>query len=147
MDFGKLMSLAFGIIFIVFLYSIIYYALKIMYRDVKGGGKKRKGTVQKAHGLEVLSSMNEDQLRVGSVIPVTSTITLGRKEDNSILLNNDHFVSSYHAKIYVRNNEFYLEDLASTNGTYVNEEKISGRIRLRVNDTVRLGSTVFKVIG
>lgn len=147
MDFGKLMSLAFGIIFIVFLYSIIYYALKIMYKDVKGGGKKRKGTVQKAHGLEVLSSMNEDQLRVGSVIPVTSTITLGRKDDNSILLNNDHFVSSYHAKIYVRNNEFYLEDLASTNGTYVNEEKISGRIRLRVNDTVRLGSTVFKVIG
>lgn len=147
MDFRKLMSLFFGIVFIIFLYSIIYYALKIMYRDVKGGGKKRKGTVQKAHGLEVLSSMNENQLRVGSVIPVTSTITLGRKDDNSLIINNDHFVSSYHAKIYVRNNEFYLEDLASTNGTYVNEEKISGRIRLRINDTVRLGSTVFKVIG
>lgn len=147
MDFRKLMSLFFGIVFIIFLYSIIYYALKIMYRDVKGGGKKRKGTVQKAHGLEVLSSMNENQLRVGSVIPVTSTVTLGRKDDNSLIINNDHFVSSYHAKIYVRNNEFYLEDLASTNGTYVNEEKISGRIRLRINDTVRLGSTVFKVIG
>lgn len=147
MDFRKLMSLVFGIVFIIFLYSIIYYALKIMYKDVKGGGKKRKGTVQKAHGLEVLSSMNENQLRVGSVVPVTSTITLGRKDDNSIILNNDHFVSSYHAKIYVRNNEFYLEDLASTNGTYINEEKISGRVRLKVNDIVRLGSTVFKVIG
>ena len=41
MNFTKIMSGVFAIVFIIILYSIIYYALKIMYRDVKGGGKKR----------------------------------------------------------------------------------------------------------
>ena len=132
--FSKLMTWVFGIIFIVILYSIIYYALKIMYKDVK------------AHGLEVLKTISNGTLGIGSVIPVTSTISIGRREDNSIVLN-DQFVSSYHAKIYVKNNDFYLEDLASTNGTFINDSKVEGRVRLKVNDQIRMGSTVFKVIG
>ena len=39
MSFGKLVTFVFGIIFIILLYVIIYYALKIMYKDVKTGGK------------------------------------------------------------------------------------------------------------
>ncbi|MDU3645795.1 MAG: FHA domain-containing protein [Clostridium perfringens] len=143
--FSKLMTWVFGIIFIVILYSIIYYALKIMYKDVKGG-KKKKAPGKKAHGLEVLKTISNGTLGIGSVIPVTSTISIGRREDNSIVLN-DHFVSSYHAKIYVKNNDFYLEDLASTNGTFINDSKVEGRVRLKVNDQIRMGSTVFKVIG
>lgn len=143
--FSKLMTWVFGIIFIVILYSIIYYALKIMYKDVKGG-KKKKAPGKKAHGLEVLQTISNGTLGVGSVIPVTSTISIGRREDNSIVLN-DQFVSSYHAKIYVKNNDFYLEDLASTNGTFINDSKVEGRVRLRVNDQIKMGSTVFKVIG
>lgn len=145
MNFSRLMSGVFGIIFIVILYSIIYYALRIMNNDIKGG-KKKRSLVQKAHGLEILEISTESEIKKGSIIPVNTTITLGRKEDNSIVLS-DQFVSSYHAKIYVKNNEFYLEDLASTNGTYINDEQISGRVRLKINDVIRLGSTVFKVIG
>ncbi|EGT4140259.1 FHA domain-containing protein [Clostridium perfringens] len=143
--FSKLMTWVFGIIFIVILYSIIYYALKIMYKDVKGG-KKKKAPGKKSHGLEVLKTISNGTLGIGSVIPVTSTISIGRREDNSIVLN-DQFVSSYHAKIYVKNNDFYLEDLASTNGTFINDSKVEGRVRLKVNDQIRMGSTVFKVIG
>ncbi|MGU8549688.1 FHA domain-containing protein [Clostridium perfringens] len=143
--FSKLMTWVFGIIFIVILYSIIYYALKIMYKDVKGG-KKKKAPGKKVHGLEVLKTISNGTLGIGSVIPVTSTISIGRREDNSIVLN-DQFVSSYHAKIYVKNNDFYLEDLASTNGTFINDSKVEGRVRLKVNDQIRMGSTVFKVIG
>lgn len=143
--FSKLMTWVFGIIFIVILYSIIYYALKIMYKDVKGG-RKKKTPGKKAHGLEVLKTISNGTLGIGSVIPVTSTISIGRREDNSIVLN-DQFVSSYHAKIYVKNNDFYLEDLASTNGTFINDSKVEGRVRLKVNDQIRMGSTVFKVIG
>ena len=143
--FSKLMTWVFGVIFIVILYSIIYYALKIMYKDVKGG-KKKNAPGKKAHGLEVLKTISNGTLGIGSVIPVTSTISIGRREDNSIVLN-DQFVSSYHAKIYVKNNDFYLEDLASTNGTFINDSKVEGRVRLKVNDQIRMGSTVFKVIG
>lgn len=144
MGFNKLMSLAFGAVFIVILYVIIYYALKIMYKDVKTGNKKRINS-RKAHGLEVVETVAESELKPESIIPIRGAITIGRKEDNSIVLN-DQFVSSHHAKLFVRNDEFYLEDLGSTNGTYVNDNKIQGRIRLKVEDEIRLGSTIFKVI-
>ena len=168
MDFDQLAGLFFGVIFIIVLYSIILYALRIMYKDVKGGKRKTTNTIQKnttqknttqktkdstkkvssssIRGLEVLTSMDEAKLKVGSVIPVATIITLGRKENNTVVLN-DRFVSSYHAKIYLKNNEYYLEDLQSTNGTYVNENKIEGNVKLNVNDIIRFGSTAFKVIG
>ena len=168
MDFDHLAGLFFGVIFIIVLYSIILYALRIMYKDIKGGKRKTTNTIQKNNtqknttqktndstkkasgsnirGLEVLTSMDEAKLKVGSVIPMATAITLGRKENNTVVLN-DRFVSSYHAKIYLKNREYYLEDLQSTNGTYVNENKIEGNIRLNVNDIIRFGSTAFKVIG
>ena len=168
MDFDQLAGLFFGVIFIIVLYSIILYALRIMYKDIKGGKRKTTNTIQKnttqknttqktndstkkasgsnIRGLEVLTSMDEAKLKVGSVIPMATAITLGRKENNTVVLN-DRFVSSYHAKIYLKNREYYLEDLQSTNGTYVNENKIEGNIRLYVNDIIRFGSTAFKVIG
>ncbi len=170
MDFDQLAGLFFGVIFIIILYSIILYALRIMYKDVKGGKRKvinttQKNTTQKTKnttqktkdstkkensitikGLEVLTSMDESKLKVGSIIPINGTVTLGRKDNNTIVLN-DRFVSSYHAKIYLKNNEYFLEDLQSTNGTYINENKIEGKVRLNVNDIVRFGSTAFKIIG
>ncbi|MDO4536156.1 MAG: FHA domain-containing protein [Clostridium perfringens] len=163
MDFDQLAGLFFGVIFIIILYSIILYALRIMYKDVKGGKKKvtnttQKNTTQKTkdstkrensttiRGLEVLTSMDEAKLKVGSIIPMNSTVTLGRKDNNTIVLN-DRFVSSYHAKIYLKNNEYFLEDLQSTNGTYINENKIEGKVKLNINDIVRFGSTAFKIIG
>ena len=170
MDFDQLAGLFFGVIFIIILYSIILYALRIMCKDVKGGKKKvtnttQKNTTQKAknttqetkdstkrensttiRGLEVLTAMDEAKLKVGSIIPMNSTVTLGRKDNNTIVLN-DRFVSSYHAKIYLKNNEYFLEDLQSTNGTYINENKIEGKVKLNINDIVRFGSTAFKIIG
>ena len=124
MDFDQLAGLFFGVIFIIVLYSIILYALRIMYKDIKGGKRKTTNTIQKnttqktndstkkasgsnIRGLEVLTSMDEAKLKVGSVIPMATAITLGRKENNTVVLN-DRFVSSYHAKIYLKNREYYL---------------------------------------
>ena len=47
MGFSKLMTIVFGVAFIIVLYFIIYYALKIMYKDVKGSGRRRKSSAAK----------------------------------------------------------------------------------------------------
>lgn len=176
MGFDKLIGFAFNIFFVVMLLLIIFYSLKIMSKDVEGKSKTKKRqqpstdkkarvkqakqtkqtkqvkqtkqtTVDnKSYGLEVMATLTEGKLRVGTVIPMVNVMTLGRKEDNSIILN-DKFVSSNHAKIYLKGDQIILEDLNSTNGSFVNEERVVGRIRIGINDTVRLGSTVFKVIG
>ncbi|ERK29205.1 FHA domain-containing protein [Clostridium intestinale] len=147
MSFQKLIGVVFAILFIVILYIIIYYALKIMYKDVKGGNRV-KGSSNKeklAYGLEVVNEGQNSNLKKGSLIHVRNTVTIGRKDDNSIILS-DTFVSGNHAKLYVRNNEFYLEDLDSTNGTYINNQKLQGRMKLKMNDEIKIGTVVFKVM-
>jgi len=146
MSFSKLIAGVFGVVFIVILYVIIYYALKIMYRDVKNGGKKRRVPVAKGnYGLEIINSGNGKDLKDGSIIPIRSDLTIGRKDDNSIVISNQH-VSGNHAKIILRNDTLFIEDLNSTNGTYLNEKKINGKIKLSNKDEIKIGSAVFKIL-
>ena len=147
---SKIAAVIFGIIFIIILYVIIYYALRIMYKDVKNGDGKRRRTPnqvkKKTIGIEVVFVSIPGDLKKGSVIPVRNDITIGRKEDNSVVLNEQH-VSGNHAILSIRNEALVLEDLNSTNGTLVNGKKISGRVRLNINDEIRIGTTKFKVLG
>ncbi|MCI5727868.1 MAG: FHA domain-containing protein [Clostridium sp.] len=147
---SKIVAVIFGIIFIIILYVIIYYALRIMYKDVKNGDGKRRRTPnqvkKKTIGIEVVYVSIPGDLKKGSVIPVRNDITIGRKEDNSVVLNDQH-VSGNHAILSIRNEALVLEDLNSTNGTLVNGKKISGRVRLNINDEIRIGTTKFKVLG
>ena len=146
MSFTKLMSGVFAVFFAIILYVIIYYSLKIMYKDVNKSGKKRmKAKGAFTFGLEIIDAGKSENLKPGSIIPVREVITIGRRDENSIVLA-DPFVSSSHAKVYVKNNEFYLEDMGSTNGTFVNGNKVVGKIKLKVKDEIRLGSTILKVI-
>lgn len=68
---------------------------------------------------------------------VKDSVTIGRHRDNDIVIDN-LAVSSYHAKIDKVGPEFILTDLQSTNGTFVNEEKISVR-RLSNGDNILIG--------
>lgn len=147
MNFMKLMSFVFTIVFIVIIYFIIFYALKIMYKDVKTGGKKKSSDANYSElGLEVLNPGDNENLKRGSVVPIRGVISLGRKEDNTIVLT-DQYISGYHAKIFIKNRDCILEDLDSTNGTLLNGSRIYGRVKLEEEDEITMGSLTFKVIG
>lgn len=139
------MSLIFKVVIIGIVYIIILFALRIMYKDIKNGGSK-KVPRKKTFGLEVVQSGTNDNLREGSVIPIGREVTLGRRDDNSIVLK-ESYVSGHHARIYLRNTDYVLEDLNSTNGTLLNDEKVERKTYVRVGDEIKIGSAVFKVIG
>lgn len=145
MGFSKLTTIVFGVAFIIVLYFIIYYALKIMYKDVKGGGRRRQSSAKKNYGIEVLSVGENSNLEEGSILLLNGVITIGRKEGNTIKLT-DQYASGNHAKIVVKNNEILIEDLNSTNGVFINDEKVNGYTKIRANDKIRIGSATFKVI-
>jgi hypothetical protein len=146
MSFSKIIAGIFGVVFIIILYVIIYYALKIMYKDVKNGGKKRRPPMIKGNfGLEIINSGEGGDLKDGAIIPIRSDLTIGRKDNNSIVLGDQH-VSGNHAKIIVRNETLYIEDLNSTNGTCLNGNKINGRVKLTDKDEIKIGTAVFKIL-
>lgn len=147
MDFSKFIAGVFGIIFIILLYFIIVYALKIMAKDVKGGGNsKRPIPVRKRHhGIEIIEVGENTSLKMGSIIPIRDLTTIGRRGSNTVVLT-DQYVSGNHAKITVKNNTLVLEDLNSTNGTFLNGQKITGRVKLFAKDKIAIGTAVFKVL-
>jgi hypothetical protein len=144
LDFSRLTTIfRFAIIAIV--YIIIFLALRIMYKDIKGGGRKKE-LKKKSFGLEILETGKNSNLKKGGIIPIRGELTIGRRNNNSLILE-DQFVSGSHARIFVKNTDYMIEDLGSTNGTVVNEERLEGRAILRAGDEIEIGSAVFKVIG
>ena len=145
MSFGKVATFIAGIIFIILLYVIIYYALKIMYKDVKTGGKRKNNNSGIRYGIEVIQTGVNSTLEQGSVVHIRGITTLGRKQENTIILT-EPFVSGNHAKLYTKNNNLYVEDLNSTNGVYINGEKIEEKFKLVAGDEIKIGSAIFKVL-
>lgn len=67
------------------------------------------------------------------------TINIGRGPENDVILNNE-MISRNHCRIYAEGNDYYIVDLRSKNGTYVNGRRITGEHRLADNDKVVIGS-------
>lgn len=144
MDLSKLTTIfRFAIIGII--YIIIFLALRIMYKDIKNGGK-RKPIKKKSFGLEVIEPGENSNLKEGGIIPVSGELTIGRKNNNHLILE-DQFVSGKHARIFLKNTDYMIEDLGSTNGTKLNNKRLEGKVILRVGDEIEIGSALFKVIG
>ena len=70
-------------------------------------------------------------------------LTIGRGRENDIQIKNDSKVSRYHCKLFRRGNNFYVEDIKSSNGTLVNGELITDR-RLFGGEEIVIGETYFR---
>lgn len=143
------LSMIFKFAIIIIVYLIIFFALKIMYKDIKNPsvirGKSRKKKKVSPKGLEVISNGENKNFKIGGVIPIQDELTIGRKEDNQLIIS-DKYVSSHHATIYLNENKIVMEDLGSTNGTFVNDYRCSGKVYLKDGDIVKVGTVKFKVM-
>jgi len=83
--------------------------------------------------------------RRGRVFELGDEVTVGRSPGCAVPLDDDNFASSIHARVFRRSGELWLEDLGSTNGTWLNDERLNDPVRLRRGDRVKIGSTVLEV--
>src|SRR5688572_11046199 len=87
--------------------------------------------------------MPDVKLKVdGREVPLDAAVTtLGRTTDNVVSFPNDPNVSRYHAEIELRDGEYCLIDLGSSNGTTVNDAKVRDEVYLKDGDVIVLGGT------
>ena len=71
-------------------------------------------------------------------------IMIGRADDSTLVLDDD-YASTRHARISQSGNEWYVEDLGSTNGTYLDRTKVSGPTRVTPGSPIRIGKTVIEL--
>jgi pSer/pThr/pTyr-binding forkhead associated (FHA) protein len=87
----------------------------------------------------------EPKTRKGSAYGVTQELSIGRAETCAIAMPDDTFVSQLHARVYSRDGAVWIEDLASTNGTYLNGQKLDhGAAALTRGDRIQIGSTILE---
>ncbi len=81
----------------------------------------------------------------GASFPLSGEVVIGRDSEEGISLP-DPYVSSRHARVFADGDCFFIEDLGSTNGVYVNGRRLREAARLRPGDRIKLGETIFQFV-
>ncbi|GGN66019.1 FHA domain-containing protein [Streptomyces albiflavescens] len=103
-----------------------------------GGGRQRRGAPTKL-------VVSEGTLTGTTVALQGQTITLGRAHDSTIVLDDD-YASSRHARIYPdRDGQWIVEDLGSTNGTYLDRSRLTTPTPVPLGAPIRIGKTVIEL--
>lgn len=137
--------------FLVLLYLFIWRIVRTASRDLRlpqesfilrpdeAEGLRREVAAASGGKLVVLSS---PALEEGETFELNSApVDAGRSSDNVIVLEDDEFASSAHARFEPRQDGIWIEDIGSTNGTYLNGIRISRPRKLAPGDIVRIGET------
>jgi hypothetical protein len=81
----------------------------------------------------------------GTTVPLGAVaITIGRADDSTLVLTDD-YVSTRHARLLPRGDEWVLEDLGSTNGTYLGRQRVTDAVPVPVGAQIRVGKTVLEL--
>jgi pSer/pThr/pTyr-binding forkhead associated (FHA) protein len=83
--------------------------------------------------------------RYGQAFELGDELTVGRAVGCGIALPDDTFVSTLHARVFRRDGSLYVEDLGSTNGTFVNDRQVTGTVPIHRGDRLQVGKTVLEL--
>jgi hypothetical protein len=150
-------ALKFGFLAILYLFLLwmARSALKDLRRSAYDGGEPAAapdyadatglhaaGADGRASGTPKLRVASGAGLRMGAAYDLSEGALLGRGEQADIVLE-DSFASSRHARLVPHGDVIVLEDLGSTNGTYLNDEPLRGPQPLHPGDRIRIGDSAF----
>lgn len=105
----------------------------------------RAPTRREARSSTKLAVVEPPELK-GRTYGLAEELTVGRAAGCQVTLE-DSYASQLHARIFARDGTFYVEDLGSTNGTFLNSEKVTAAVPMKRGDRLRIGSTVMELTG
>jgi pSer/pThr/pTyr-binding forkhead associated (FHA) protein len=95
-------------------------------------------------GLPTVLVVTQGALSGTSVRLGAAPVTMGRSQDSTIVIDDD-YVSSRHARVFPRDGEWWVEDLGSTNGTYLDRTKVITPTQVKIGVPIRVGKTVVEL--
>ena len=138
---------------VALIYLFVWRAVRTLSLDLRGKRDapppptpKRPRTERKQKGERPPASVaivDDRGKRVGTY-RLTGTISVGRAEQATIRLA-DTYASQQHARLVQRNGGWVIEDLGSTNGTFVNEHRVETPTPVKAGDKVRIGTTTLEL--
>jgi hypothetical protein len=135
--------LALRIAFIGLLYLFLFQVMRVIVRDLRQSPVVEQAPPRSKYGKLVVAEPGRSHLAPGTVFTLQAVTSLGRKPSNSIILDDD-FVSGEHSLISWRDGRPWLEDVASTNGTFLNEAEVTRPVTISEGDIVGIGGVRLK---
>ena len=143
--------------FLAVLYLFLLWVVRSALKDMAGSGRlpdeeeaedagrRDRGAAMDLRSgvrprLEVVAALGYEP---GTAFEIHESATLGRSPTADVRID-DPYASSAHARIFPRGQFMYIEDMGSTNGTYLNGRQLRKPEQLRVADTVRIGDTEYR---
>jgi hypothetical protein len=144
-DAADLLALALRLLFVLLLYALVVAVLVALRRELRlagGAAGVAAAAPPRAARLTLLDAAAADG-PAGRVVPLAGETTIGRRSHCEVTLSDDA-VSGRHARLAPRDGSWQIEDLGSTNGTYVNGRRVAGPQPLRSGDVVTAGNAAWR---
>ena len=136
--------------FLALLWIFVLASLRVVRSDlygaaglrllVPGGGR----TARRGRGHGATADGHPGALAGTRISLDSRPILIGRADDSTLVLDDD-YASTRHARISMQGDDWYVEDLGSTNGTYLDRAKVTGPTRVPLGAPVRIGKTVIEL--
>ncbi|HYX95266.1 MAG TPA: FHA domain-containing protein [Geodermatophilus sp.] len=139
--------------FLLLLWLFIFAAFRVVRADLFGGRAGRVSSVppraatpgkKKARGAPKTLVVTAGPLTGTKITLGEQPILIGRADDSTLVLTDD-FASSRHARLTNRGGQWYVEDLGSTNGTYLDQQRVQGPLLVAPGQPIRIGQTALEL--
>jgi hypothetical protein len=143
--------------FLVLLWIFAFTVVGVIRRDLFGGSRSRLVAAPRVLGTNSARPALAKRGRAAHQLVVTAgalagtritlgeqPITIGRAEDSTLVINDD-YASARHARIAPRGGQWVVEDLGSTNGTYLANTKVTGPTPVPLGVPIRIGRTALEL--
>jgi hypothetical protein len=133
-------------VFLGLLYLVVFLVARLVYRELRPAPARQPAAPPRRERMgrkPSLVALDERGRKTRLDAFVEDQVILGRGPECGVELK-DEFASNLHAKIYQAGGRYYVEDMGSTNGTYVNSRRINNPTELRNGDSIKIGRTVIE---
>lgn len=139
--------------FLILLWLFVYAIIRSMRNDLAsaagqrrpaGGGGFRERRRASGRGSARYLVVTAGALANTRITLGDQPVLIGRADDSTLVLSDD-YASERHARLSKRGDDWYVEDLGSTNGTFLDRGKVTTAVRAPLNTPIRIGKTVIEL--
>ena len=140
----EILSMSLRYVFIVIIYLFILNIIRLIYLDIRATAES--GPRTRVAYLEIINRPDNLNLMIDDIFPVQKEITIGRGMRNGVQIKEPE-ISKYHSRIFRDGDYYFLEDLDSSNGTYLNGELVEDEvIEIVDGDLISIGRIQFMFV-
>lgn len=135
----ELLSTIFKYIFVFTIFYFVYNIIRMIYLDIEVSENLDQ---ESASYLKLINRKEEFSFKLNEAYYLSANTSIGREDSNDIVIK-DNFISKKHAHIIKDQDLYFIEDLGSANGTYLNGQRIEDAIELKDKDMIDIGRVEF----